>query len=95
MRLLLVTILGLSLTACLGFLGGDGSDFPDLSEVPERRETTLTPERREEITQELTEARDRAASHAAEGRRSTGASEGDDSGEDVSEDVRQDDGEPE
>lgn len=56
----------LSLTACGT---PDGGSYPDLSDAPPAPETTLTPERTAQITQELEEARNEATSYAAQGRR--------------------------
>ena len=95
MRLLFVILLGFSLNACMGILGGDRSGFPDLFDVPDRRETTLTPERREEVTEELNEARDEAVAHAAEGRGISDTSEDDDIAGEQSEDPSVDNGEEE
>lgn len=69
MRSILILALALSLSACGGSVA-QREGYPRLSEVPDRPQTTLTPERTAEINHELQEARDEAVEHAQEGRRS-------------------------
>ena len=66
----------LVLTLLAGCGGNEG--YPRLSDVPERPDPTLTPERSEEVTQELEAARDEAVSHATEGRPLPAEGEGED-----------------
>ncbi len=71
MRVIICLCATLLIAACsLG--GGEGvRGYPRLSEVPERPEPVLTPERSDELIEELREAGDEADAHAAEGRPDT------------------------
>ena len=58
MRILIIIGMGMMLGACAQLYGGDRDTFPSLSDMPEPPEATLTPERREALTEELEDARD-------------------------------------
>jgi len=57
-------------------------DYPDLGEVPDRPEPTLTPERSEEVSDELRSAREEAVRTSSEGREESAPSDADDEGSD-------------
>ncbi len=64
MRKLLV----MGIAMLLGSCAQGQSDYPHLSDVPSRPDTTLTPDRSEALAGELREAGDEAVARASEGR---------------------------